>query len=57
MDFLVSHYRRQSERQQANIGLQAAITTSWYAFDKYYGKIDEVEVYVAALLLHPKRRK
>lgn len=57
MDFLVSHYRRQSDRQQANIGLQAAITTSWYAFDKYYGKIDEVEVYVAALLLHPKRRK
>lgn len=57
MDFLVSHYRRQSDRQQANICLKAAVTTSWYAFDKYDAKIDEVEVYVAALLLHPKRRK
>ena len=57
MDFLVSHYKEQMTMQAPNTGLRAAIATSWYAFDKYYQKLDTVGIYVAALLLHPGRRR
>jgi hypothetical protein len=57
MDFLVKHYKKSSAKYAGSKQLLNCITTSWYVFDKYYAKTDEVAAYGAALLLAPHRRK
>lgn len=57
MDFLVSHYEQQRAIHKANPSRSHALYTSWFAFDKYYQRIDDTGIYAAALLLHPNCRK
>jgi hypothetical protein len=57
MDFLVSHYETQRALHKADPVLSHALYTSWFAFDKYYRRIDDTGIYAAALLLHPNCRK
>jgi hypothetical protein len=57
MDALIDHYQDQQHQYKANKSFTESIITSWYAFDKYYGLIDETGAYTAAILLHPNRRK
>ena len=57
MDFLVHHYEHQRAIHKADPVLSHALYTSWFAFDKYYQRIDDTGIYAAALLLHPNCRK
>ena len=57
MDFIVEHFKISFEKYATNPKLCDCIHTSWYAFDKYYFKTDEVTTYSAALLLAPYWRK
>lgn len=57
MDYLVHHYEQQRALHSSNAKLSHALYTSWFAFDKYYNRIDETGVYAAAILLNPNLRK
>lgn len=57
VDYLHTHYKEQLELHRNDLALSESILTSWYAFDKYYTKIDESSAYVAAILLRPNRRR
>lgn len=57
MDYLVTHYKQQRAKHQSNSALSHAIYTSWFAFDKWYQRLDETGVYAAAVLLNPNLRK
>jgi hypothetical protein len=56
MDFIVYYLQRSEEKYAADTGLLAAVNTCWYAFNKWYERIDEVPAYVTAALLHPSKR-
>ena len=57
MDFMVEYFKISFKKYAINLKLCDCICTSWYAFDKYYLKTDEVTAYSAVLLLAPHRRK
>lgn len=57
MDYLVTHYQQQRARYQSNSALSHALYTSWFAFDKWYQRLDDTGVYAAAVLLNPNLRK
>ena len=57
MDALSAHFKEQQHLHRANTSFNESITTSWYAFDKYYILIDQTGAYSAAILLHPSHRK
>ena len=56
MDFIIYHLQRSEEKYASDTGLLAAVNTCWYAFNKWYERIDEVPAYVTAVLLHPSKR-
>ena len=57
MDYLVHHYEQQRAHHLSNNTLSHALYTSWFAFDKYYQRIDDTGIYAAAILLNPNLRK
>ncbi|KAH8704303.1 hypothetical protein GQ44DRAFT_692695 [Phaeosphaeriaceae sp. PMI808] len=56
MDFFVNHFKASEAKYGNDPQLLSSIRTSWYAFDKYYSKSEEVPAYAATLLLHPFQR-
>lgn len=57
MDYLAGHLEAMKLKHKGNKPLLNSLITAWYAFDKYYLKIDDSAAYVAAVLLQPNRRK
>ncbi|KAK5042928.1 hypothetical protein LTR16_011605, partial [Cryomyces antarcticus] len=57
MDFLVWHFKRSMTKHVGKTTMISSITTAWFLFDKYYKLTDDTPYYVAAVLLHPSRRK
>ena len=53
LDALRKHLENSKKAYATNLPLLAAITTCWYAFDKWYAAVDVTPVYAAAVLLHP----
>jgi hypothetical protein len=56
LDVIRHHLDTSSKRFSNYPAILTAITNCWYAFDKYYDKVDETPAYAAAILLHPSRR-
>lgn len=57
LDIIIAHFKACRARFPNNEPFLAAVTTSWFALDKYYKLTDESPMYAAALLLHPSVRK
>lgn len=57
LDIIIAHFKACRARFPNNEPFLAAVTTSWFALDKYYKLTDESPMYAAALLLHPSYRK
>jgi hypothetical protein len=57
LDIIIAHFKACRARFPNNEPFLAAVTTSWFALDKYYRLTDESPLYAAALLLHPSYRK
>jgi hypothetical protein len=57
-EFLLSHFERLSNQYEhdPDNNLKCNIQLGWQKLDEYYKKLDDTEVYVAALALHPKHR-
>ena len=56
MDVLVKYFEKALHQHASDPVLNSRIQSGWATFDKYYSKTDESPLYVAALILHPKRR-
>lgn len=57
LDIIITHFKACRARFPNNEPFLAAVTTSWFALDKYYKLTDVSPLYAAALLLHPSYRK
>lgn len=57
-EFLLAHFERLTEhyRHDPDEDLRLNIQLGWQKLDEYYKKLDDTEVYVAAVALHPKYR-
>jgi hypothetical protein len=57
-EFLLAHLKRLAEhyRHEPDDDLRLNIQLGWQKLDQYYRKLDDTEVYVAAVALHPKYR-
>ncbi|KID82217.1 transposase [Metarhizium guizhouense ARSEF 977] len=57
-EFLLAHFERLAElyKHDPDEDLRLNIQLGWQKLDEYYKKLDNTEVYVAAVALHPKYR-
>ena len=57
-EFLLAHFERLAEhyKHDPDEDLRLNIQLGWQKLDEYYKKLDDTEVYVAAVALHPKYR-
>jgi hypothetical protein len=57
-EFLLAHFERLAEhyKHDPDEDLRLNIQLGWQKLDEYYQKLDDTEVYVAAVALHPRYR-
>jgi hypothetical protein len=57
IDFLLDAFSQELTKAEGtgNLALAAMVKCGWQTFDKYFSLTDRAPVYVAAVVLHPKR--